>query len=59
MKHSFESKQDWYDALMKIAMTHYNMLAVRDFEGWTENWRSETPKEAYYKEFPEHENMAL
>ena len=54
MKHSFESNEEWYESLVDIAKTHQNTGAVRDFDGWTENWKNETPEEAYYSEFPEH-----
>lgn len=53
-KHDFETKQDWYDALVDIAKEHGNKDAVRDLDGWTYKWKQETPEEAYYSEFPEH-----
>lgn len=55
MKHNFESKKEWYDSLLVIARTHDNGSAVRDFEGWTDNWKNQTPAESYYAEFPEHD----
>lgn len=56
MKHDFESKEDWYVALVEIAKSHDNKSAVRDFDGWTDNWKNETPEESYYSEFPEHKS---
>ncbi|MDX1252181.1 MAG: hypothetical protein IDH49_08060 [Gammaproteobacteria bacterium] len=57
--HDFESRVDWYDALVAIAKRHDNKSAVRDFDGWTDNWENITPEESYYEEFPEHKEGAL
>lgn len=54
MGHDFESKDDWYFALVEIAKRHENQSGVRDFNGWTDNWKNETQEVAYYREFPEH-----
>lgn len=54
MKHTYESKDEWYDHLVVVATNHANRTAVRDKEGWVDNWRNQTPEEAYYDEFPEH-----
>jgi hypothetical protein len=58
MKHEYTSSDDWYDALKAIAAKHDNTRAVRDREGWTDNWRNQTPEFAYYDEFPEHKQGA-
>lgn len=50
----YDDKDDWYDALVALAESHDNKQGVRDREGWTGNWRNETPEQAYYAEFPEH-----
>lgn len=51
---AYESKEDWYEALVAIAKRHNNKFAVRDFDGWTDNWENQTPEESYYEDFPEH-----
>jgi hypothetical protein len=48
-KHNFESRDDWYEALKTIAAKHDNVRAVRDREGWTDNWRNQTPEFAYLR----------
>ena len=53
--HNYESAEEWFDRLRDIAASHDNASAVRDFQGWTEDWESQTPEEAYYAEYPEHQ----
>ena len=53
-KKEFNEKNDWYDRLLEIAAKHRNSKAVQDFYGCTSHWKTETPEEAYYKDFPEH-----
>ncbi len=50
----FDSQDEWYSALKKIAAYHSNSSAVRDREGWCETWETMKPEEAYYEEYPEH-----
>lgn len=50
----YEDKDDWYAALEALAESHNNKRGVRDRDGWTMNWRHETPEQAYYGEYPEH-----
>lgn len=59
IENEFRSKDDWYDELVRIADKHENTRGVRDFEGWTSNWETETPDEAYYSEFPTHLNTSV
>lgn len=52
--HDYERAEDWFNELKKIADSHGNKDAVRDFEGWTEGWEDRSPSDVYYEEFPEH-----
>ena len=49
-----KTKPAWYEALTEVAKRHDNERAVRDFYAWTMNWRTETPEEVYYSQYPEH-----
>lgn len=50
----YPSRDEWFSALQEIARSHHNISAVRDYDGWTQNWLHETPADAYYSEYPEH-----
>jgi len=50
----YDDADDWYSDLVAIAERHGNKSAVRDREGWTYNWKNETPEDAYYEMYPEH-----
>lgn len=53
--HDVDDKDEWYAALVMIAERHDNKRAVIDREGWTFSWQHETPEQAYYGEFPDHQ----
>ena len=53
----FQSSDEWYAHLQVIAKKHDNSSAVRDREGWTQNWESGSPEYAYYSEHPEHRTV--
>ena len=53
---NYDNVDLWYEALVKIAKSHNNASAVRDFNGWTGEWENSLPKDVYYAEFPEHKN---
>lgn len=52
------SREDWIERLLEIARAHHNESAVRDYEGWSEDWERESPEATYYAEFPEHRRVA-
>jgi hypothetical protein len=52
--HAHESAESWFDELLGIAVSHDNLDAIRDFEGWTDGWEDRNPADVYYAEFPEH-----
>ncbi len=47
-----ETDLSWYEALVSIADRHNNVISVSDFEYWTLHWKTSTPEEAFYDEFP-------
>lgn len=53
MVKTYESRDEWYAALQSIAGNHGNRSAIRDRNGWTDQWESASPEETYYSEFPE------
>jgi len=57
MKHEFRRPENWFDELQRIAKLHNNASSVRDYEGWTADWETESPEDVYYAEFPEHKLM--
>ena len=48
--------QSWYAELQDIAAKHNNKSAVQDFDGWTFDWDTQSPADAYYSEYPEHKD---
>lgn len=54
MMNQYSSAEAWFADLQDLAAKHHNGSAVRDFEGWTEDWQKQSPAEAYYAEYPEH-----
>lgn len=54
--HAYESAEDWYAALVQVARSHDNQNAVRDFDGWTYDWKLYAPESTYYAEFPGHKD---
>ena len=54
---NYEQRDEWYEALQKIARSHDNERAVRDYEGWTDGWDEVSPEDCYYQEYPEHKPL--
>jgi len=50
----YENKDDWYEALKKVAGKHQLTDLVRDKVAWTSSWMNESPKDAFYEEYPEY-----
>lgn len=50
----YDSKDEWYEALLAIAKTHGVEHLVRDKDGWTYNWENETPSESFYNDYPQY-----
>ncbi len=58
MTNDYANADEWYNALVEIAESHNNGRGVTHFESWTEFWETETPEDAYYDEFPEHQKSS-
>jgi hypothetical protein len=53
MINQYNSKDEWYAALLAIAKSHCVEHLVADKEEWTENWEKFSPESEFYGELPE------